>query len=177
LGINSIKKNMISLDKKYRTRGGKTPEIYSVGNQHVCSVHGSLNGEVVAWTAEGKYNPYKISNSDHDLIEVDEYSEILTEARRRYKVGDNLRCFVDNEVYKLHSFDYPSTTELTLEGKELWLLDPTCTGIKVYANGKWADKVEIEEAQPEVIDLDAMTTDSLINLITRCIDNINNRRA
>jgi hypothetical protein len=75
---------MISLDKKYKTRSSKDVVIYSVGNQHPCSVHGSLNGEVVAWTAEGKYNPYKISNSDHDLIEVIESPQYTAENINTY---------------------------------------------------------------------------------------------
>jgi hypothetical protein len=165
---------MISLDKKYRTRSGKDVTIYSVGNEHICGVHGSVNGEALAWAADGKFNPYAISSSEYDLIEVDEYSEILTEARRRYNVGDTVIALDSGGEETITSFESHGQKLAFTRSNSLWV---SPFAFMIYDDGKWADKVLSEEAQPEVIDLDAITTDSLINLITRCVDNLNNRRA
>jgi hypothetical protein len=161
---------MISLEKKYKTRGGKTPKIYSVGNGLRYPIHGALDDMIECWTSDGNYNIDCIG-SQFDLIEVNPYQEILAEAKRRYKVGDLIKCFVDNEVYKLHSFDYPSTTELTLEGKELWLLDPTCTGIKVYANGEWAEIVQPEEPKQYTAEnINTLNFEQLSEVAKMCMD-------
>jgi hypothetical protein len=77
---------MISLNKKYKTKGGKEARIYAVNCGGTYPVHGayrSVDGDWVSqsWTNDGMFNLSDCLGSDFDLVEVVDVSDLIDRAR------------------------------------------------------------------------------------------------
>jgi hypothetical protein len=175
---------MIQLNKKYRTRSGKDVTIYTTEHtDEDFPIVGSVVDDIdtFAWSIDGWYS-YKgtlnYGKSQYDLIEVNSYQEILAEAKRRYKVGDVVKCFLSGKDETIASF-FTNLMEHSFEDQnQLYIgsIEEPCTGLMIYNNGTWAEIVQPEEdsfhglADKIKENIDTLNFKQLSVVATMCMD-------
>lgn len=142
---------MIDINKKYRTRDGKEVRIYATdhnGDHPVYPVVGAVKydegWDIEKWTIQGAYDTCSIGYN-LDLIEYDEETELIEEAKRRYPAGTEFMplspkskiVVPNNPIFKL------SDGGVSLDfGLGYWVLAGDVFGKE---KGQWAKIVEVPE--------------------------------
>ena len=115
---------MISIDKKYRTKGGADVRIYAVDGRGIYSVHGAIKlptGEwaSTSWTADG-YEVNGAATSMQDLVEVRSRIQHTFAVDICRNANNELLIYDGNICHKL---DVVATATVTIdveEGEGVW---------------------------------------------------------
>lgn len=87
---------MIDINKKYRTRSGRSVIIYSTSGKDWAPVHGAVEGQLLSWKANGTY--YETEGSDLDLIEINPHDEYAN-----FRIDEKVYAWNDGQFISQHA--------------------------------------------------------------------------